>query len=126
MKVERRMGNEDDELERLRQKRMAEMQNQMAQRQAEDQYAQQQQREMYEAQKEAILQKILSSEARARLTNIRMARPEFAEQIEMSLIQAVQTGALRGKIPLGDDDFKLILQKLQQQSPKREGKIRIQ
>lgn len=118
------MGNEDEDLEYLRQKRMAEMQRQMAQKQAEDQMSMQQQREMYEAQKEAILQKILSSEARARLTNIRMARPEFAEQIELSLIQAMQSGALRGKIPLSDVNFKAILQQLQQQNSKREGKVR--
>jgi programmed cell death protein 5 len=66
-----------------------------------------------------------SSDARSRLTNIKMARPQFAEQIEMSLIQAVQSGGLRGKLPLTDEQFKNILVSLQQQNRKREGKIKI-
>ena len=79
---------------------------------------QNQQQAQYEAQKQAFLLRILSSDVGARLTNIKMARPEFAEQIEMSLIQAVQQGGLRGKLPLSDDQFKNILIQLQGQNQK--------
>jgi programmed cell death protein 5 len=120
--------SKDEELEKLRQKKLEQLQAQQAaqQQNSENQFAaQQQQQAQYEAQKQALLQKILSSDARARLTNIKMARPEFAEQIEMSLIQAVQSGALRGKLPLSDEQFKNILIQLQKQAPKRESKIKI-
>jgi programmed cell death protein 5 len=120
--------SKDEELEKLRQKRLAELQAQQAaqQQDSENQYASnQQQQAQYEAQKNALMQKILSSDARARLTNIKMARPEFAEQIEMSLIQAVQSGSLRGKLPLSDEQFKNILIQLQKQTPKRDSKIKI-
>ena len=120
--------SKDEELEKLRQKKLEEMQKQAAQQQDyENQMASQQnqQQAQYEAQKQALLLRILSSDARARLTNIKMARPEFAEQIEMSLIQAVQQGGLRGKLPLSDDQFKNILIQLQGQTKKRDSKIRI-
>jgi programmed cell death protein 5 len=120
--------SKDEELEKLRQKKLEEMQRQAAQQQDyENQMASQQnqQQAQYDAQKQALLQRILSSEARARLTNIKMARPEFAEQIEMSLIQAVQQGGLRGKLPLSDEQFKNILIQLQGQNKKRDSKIRI-
>jgi programmed cell death protein 5 len=119
------MSENDDELEQLRQRRMAEMQNQMAQQQANEQYMQAQQNAAYDAQKNALLAQILTSEARARLTNIKMARPEFAENIELQLIQLAQSGALRGKIPLSDDVFKNLLQQLQDRAKKRDPKIRI-
>jgi len=62
-------------------------------------------------QKQAILRRILTSEARQRLTNIKMVKPEFASQIEMQLIQLAQAGRL--KIPVTDEQLKLILKHLQ-------------
>jgi len=119
--------SQDDELNKLRQKRLAEMQQDAAQRQAMgEEAAYQQQQQQFEAQKQAILQKILSNDARSRLSNIRMARPEYAEQIELQLIQAAQAGVLRGKIPLSDEMFKSLLIQLQQQSSKHEGKVKFQ
>ncbi|MBE3116194.1 hypothetical protein IMZ68_03240, partial [Candidatus Bathyarchaeota archaeon] len=69
--------------------------------------------------KQALLKQILSTEARQRLNNLKMIKPEFAEQIEMQLIQMAQTGKL--PIPLSDAQLKQIL--VQLQSRKRETKI---
>ena len=114
----------DEDLEKIRQKRLAEMQAQAAAQQQGNEESAYAQRAQLEAQKQAIMAKILTSEARSRLANIRMARPEFAEQIEIQLIQLAQGGALRGKIPISDELFKNILVQLQQSAPKREGKIK--
>ena len=48
--------------------------------------------------------KILTPEARQRLNNLKMVKPEFADQIEMQLIQMAQTGKL--PIPFSDAHLK--------------------
>lgn len=72
-----------------------------------------------EAQKEQILKQILSSEARMRLNNIKMVKPELSNLVEQYLIGM----ATQGKIPgqLSDDQLKQILLSIQQ--PKRDFKI---
>lgn len=104
----------DDELENLRQRRLLELQQQASQD------SQGQAEKKLEAQKQALLRQILSPEARQRLTNLRMIKPEFTEQIELQLIQLAQMGKL--PIPLPDAQLKQILRQLQ--SRKRETKIR--
>ena len=84
---------DDSELEALRQKRMAEMQ-QNSHQQAE---AQERARQM-EIQKQAMLRQILTPEARDRLANVRVANPEMANMVEMQLIQLAQSGRLGGMI----------------------------
>ena len=71
------------------------------------------------AQKEQALKQILSPDARRRLGNIRMVKPEIAEMVEQYLIGM----ATQGKIPgqLSDEHLKQILLSLQQ--PKRDFKI---
>ena len=71
------------------------------------------------AQKEQILKQILSSEARMRLNNIKMVKPELSDLVEQYLIGM----ATQGKIPgqLSDDQLKQILLSIQQ--PKRDFKI---
>ena len=108
----------DEDLRRLREEKLAEIQKQ----QAQNEYQQQHQNEL-ETQKKNIMRLILSPEARSRLTNIQMARPQFAQNIELQLIQAFQTGALRGKTPLTDETFKTMLIQLQNQIKKHESKI---
>ena len=105
----------DDELENLRQKRLLEYQQQADQDQRETQAEKQ-----IEAQKQALLRQILTIESRQRLTNLKMIKPEFTEQIELQLIQLAQMGKI--PIPLPDDQLKKIL--IQLQSRKRETKIR--
>jgi programmed cell death protein 5 len=87
------------------------MSNEQRQTQAETQM---------ETQKQALLSKILAPEARQRLNNLKMVKPEFIEQIEMQLIEMAQTGKL--PIPLSDAQLKGIL--IQLQSRKRETTIR--
>ena len=75
-----------------------------------------------EAQKESLLRTILTSEARQRLSNIKLVKPEFAETLENQLITLAQTGRI--KIPITDDELKQILAQLSEQS-RREFKIQI-
>jgi programmed cell death protein 5 len=105
----------EDELENLRKRRMLELQQRM---QAEEQQAQAQQN--LESQKQALLRKILTPEARSRLTNLSMVKPEFTQQLEIQLIQLVQAG--RVKLPITDDQLKELLVRLQ--SGKRDYTIR--
>ena len=104
----------DDELEAIRRKKLS-----AYQRQASDEQKQAQAEKEIEAQKEALLKQILSPEARQRLTNLKMVKPDFTEQLELQLIQLAQTGKM--PIPLPDAQLKQIL--IQLQSRKREPKI---
>ncbi len=108
----------DEDLRRLREEKLAEIQKQ----QAMNEHQQKQQNEL-ESQKKNIMRLILSPEARSRLTNIQMARPQFAQNIELQLIQAFQKGALSGKAPLTDETFKTLLIQLQNQTKKHQSKI---
>ena len=108
----------DEDLRRLRKEKLAEIQKQ----QAMNEHQQKQQNEL-ESQKKNIMRLILSPEARSRLTNIQMARPQFAQNIELQLIQAFQSGSLRGKAPLTDETFKTLLIQLQNQTKKHQSKI---
>ena len=113
------------ELDEIRQKRMAELQAQQAaaqQQMQQQQVAQMQQQEAqakFEAQKKQILGQILTSEARNRLANLKLTKPELVNQIELQLIQSAQAGSLRGKVT--DDQIKVLLRQIAGQ--KREIKI---
>lgn len=105
----------DDELEQIRKRKLMSMQSR-----ASDEQRQAQAEQQIEQQKQALLAKILAPEARQRLNNLKMVKREFAEQIELQLIEMAQTGKL--PIPLSDPQLKSIL--LQLQSRKRETTIR--
>ncbi|MHA1188000.1 MAG: DNA-binding protein [Candidatus Heimdallarchaeota archaeon] len=106
--------SDDRELEELRKRREAELQSQAgAQSDAAAQKAQ------LDAQKAMILRQILTPQARDRLANIKMARPEFADGLENQLIALAQSGTLRG--PVTEEQLIDILKKLQ--SGKREKTI---
>lgn len=96
----------DEELEAIRQRKLAELQQQAAQEQAGEQQAAE-----VQAQKEAILRQILTPEARSRLSNIRMVKPQLAEQIEMQIIQLASSGKLKSRV--SDEQLKGLLQQLQ-------------
>lgn len=105
----------DEELEEIRQRKLQEMQARI-----EEQRRQEELRQQLEAQKAAILRQILTPEARARLANLKMARPDLAEQLELQLIQLAQSGRLDR--PITDEELKEALSKLYEK--KREIKIR--
>jgi programmed cell death protein 5 len=86
----------DDELEKLRKKRLKELQQESQFQEAlEDQDTQQQE---FEEQKKQILRSILTPQAKERLGNIKIARPQIAEQIENQLIMLAQSGRIKQKI----------------------------
>lgn len=102
------MGMEDErEIEEIRRRRLLELQARL-----EEQRRQEELRRQYEIQKRIALQQILTPEARSRLANIRTARPEFAEQIELQLIQLAQSGRLASQIT--DAQLREILRRLQE------------
>jgi programmed cell death protein 5 len=105
----------DEELEELRQKKLLALQRRIAEEQRRAQMEQQ-----LEMQKQAILKTILTPEARQRLANLKLVKPEFTAQLELQLIQLAQMGKL--PVPLTDEQLKQIL--IQLQTQKREIKIR--
>ena len=104
----------DDELEAIRQRKEAQLRDQALREQTNDQ-----QQADVQSQKEALLRQILTPEARARLTNVRMVKPQFAEQIEMQLIQLASSGKLKDRVT--DEQLRSLLQQLQ--GKERERKI---
>ena len=112
-------------LDEIRQKRMAELQAQQAaaqnhaQQQAMAQAQQQEAQAQLEAQKKQILGQIMTPEARQRLANLKLTKPEMVNQIEIQLIQSAQAGSLRGKVT--DEQLKVLLRQIAGQ--KREIKI---
>ncbi|GAJ15824.1 unnamed protein product [marine sediment metagenome] len=99
--------SDEDELENIRRRKLEELKQQAAQQQ----HAQHQQKQ-YETKKYHIMRQILSQEGRQRLENIRIVKPQFAEQIELQLIQLHQSGKLRGATPLPDRIIKKSINKL--------------
>jgi programmed cell death protein 5 len=71
------------------------------------------------AQKELILKQLLSSEARLRLNNVKMVKPDLAALVENYLIGMASQGKIQSQ--LTDEQLKQILMSVQQ--PKRDFKI---
>ena len=107
----------DEELQRLKAQRMAELQ-------AKQQQGAEQQRAAAEAeaQKQNLMRRLLTPEARLRLANIKMVRPEFGQQLELELVQIAQGG--RVPLPITDDQLKRLLIQLEGQQKKRDISIR--
>jgi programmed cell death protein 5 len=102
---------EDAELAEIQRRRLLALQRRLTE---------QQKKLQIDAQKQAVLRVILTPQARQRLTNVKLVKPEFAEQLELQLIQSAQAGKV--KQPITDEQLKEILIRLQSQ--KREIKIR--
>ena len=105
----------EDELKQLQRRRLLELRQRLAKEQQQAQMQQQ-----IEVQKQALLRRILTPDARSRLTNLKMVKPEFAQQLELQLIQLAQQGKM--SIPVTDEQLKEILVRLQ--SGRRDIKIR--
>lgn len=93
---------DDEELEKLRKKKLQELEQQ-----AEGEAAEDARREQAEAQKKAILRQVLEPEARERLQRVKMARPEKGKRIEQQLIQLAASGRIQQK--LTDSQLKQVL-----------------
>lgn len=114
----------DPELEQIRQKRIAELQNQQSRAreggpqtpqgqqalQADAQAAEEKRAEM----RANILAQILSGPARERLARVALVKPTRARQAEEILIQQAQTGQLRQK--LDENQVVALLDQLAQHS----------
>ncbi len=96
----------EEELDALRKRRMLELQQRMV-----DEQKQAQAQQQLEGQKQALLRRILTPEARRRLTNLNMVKPEFTQQLELQLIQLAQQGRIN--LPINDEQLKELLVKLQ-------------
>lgn len=105
----------DRELEEIRRRKLLELQ-----RNATEEESKVDVQKKLELQKQALLRSILTSEARQRLTNLKMIKPDFISQLELQLIQLAQQGRIA--VPLTDEQLKKIL--VQMQSRKREIRIR--
>ena len=75
--------------------------------------------EQISAQKDMLLKQILSGEARLRLNNVKMVKPELANLVENYILGLSAQGKAQGKIT--DEQLKQILMSAQQ--PKKDFKI---
>jgi len=100
---------DDEELEKLKAKRMAEIQEKLAE----------EERLRREMERQAAMRVILTPEARQRLANLRLIKPELVAQLEEQLIQLANSGRVR--MPITDKMLKEILSRLM---AKRDIKIR--
>jgi programmed cell death protein 5 len=97
------------ELEELRKRKIQQMQM-MQQSSNQKQLEQEIQRQEVEKQINLIIHNIMTPEARQRLANIRLSRPEYSRQVELLLIQLAQSGNLPQRID--DETFKRLLSKI--------------
>jgi len=92
---------DEKELERLKARKMAELQRKMEE---------EEERLRREAERQAAMRVILTPEARQRLANLRLIKPELVAQLEEQLIQLANSGRIR--LPITDEELKAILSRL--------------
>lgn len=98
----------DDELAELRRRKMEHLQRQAMEQKAMEDELDRQQRQ--EAQIHHVLMQILEPEARDRLNNIKLTRPDFARAVEQQLVMLAQSGRIRQKIT--DSQLKELLRQV--------------
>jgi len=108
---------DDDELEAIRNKRMAQLQAAGGGGQGGPNKEQQEEmRKQQEDMKNSILTQVLDQQARARLNIIALTKPEKARMVESMLIQMAQRGQLQNK--LGEEQLKSLLEQVSEKTQK--------
>ncbi|MCC6041749.1 MAG: DNA-binding protein [Desulfurococcaceae archaeon] len=94
----------DEELEAIKMRKMAELRRKMEE--------ERQRRAIIEA----VLRRILTPEARERLNNLRLVKPDLATALEEQLVMLAQSGKI--PIPVTDEFLKKLLSELYEQTHK--------
>ena len=105
-------SSSDDELEFLRQQRRLQLQQEIQQQaitREQEEFTQQSQIEAKEK-IDAFLKIHLTSEAKTRLTQLSLAKPEKTEELKLKLVDLIQKGSLT--TPVDDAQFKSLLESL--------------
>ena len=100
------MATEEEIKRKLLQQKMMEQQQQHMQQHFQEQAQQQQMEQVLKV----IKMQILDAKARERLSNLKLVKPELAQQLEIYLAQLFQSGQIRGKIT--DEQMVAILKKI--------------
>jgi programmed cell death protein 5 len=104
-------GNSDEErLEKLRQEKLEQLQEQAGGDDASRQEAAQRQQEQAEAQQDAMLKQHLTDGARQRLNAVEMSKPDFAKKVKQQVLALAQSGRVQGRID--EDQMKQILREM--------------
>lgn len=103
-------SDRDEELEKLRQERLEELQEQ----EGGGQEVRQAQQEAAEQQRQAMLKQYLTDGARKRLNSVKMSRPDHGETIEQQLVALIQSGRVNQQID--EEQMKQLLRELQPDS----------
>lgn len=99
----------EDELDQIRKKRFSQIQDEERASGVNEETVARAQDDEFQAQRQMILRKILTPEARMRLSNIRMAKPDVVKSLEDQLIQLAGSG----RIGVVDDSMlKQLLRKI--------------
>ncbi|MBP1449728.1 MAG: DNA-binding protein [Thermoproteus sp.] len=97
----------EEELERLREKRLRELQRQAEERRRAEELA---------AQRRSALKRVLTPEALQRLDNLRIVRPDLVGALEQQLLALAASGRI--KLPIDEETLKEILAEVYQRSRK--------
>ncbi|XP_054720281.1 programmed cell death protein 5-like [Uloborus diversus] len=104
---------DDEELQILRAKRLAELQGQHNPGAPGNQAAAEEQKAKEEEFRNTILTQVLSKEARSRLSTISIAKPENGKMLENMIINMARTGQIRSQ--LDDKEFVHLLEEVNRQ-----------